>query len=81
MDGTRFDAWTKAWGATRSRRGALRLLAGGGLGALLARRGPAGTAAQEAQAVCRLVGEPCAAPASAAPAAPAGAAPATAGTN
>ena len=59
MDGNRFDAWTRAWGASRSRRGALRLLAGGGLGALLARLAPAEVAAQEAQAVCRFVGEPC----------------------
>ena len=60
MDGTRFDAWTRSLAGGRSRRGALRLLAGGGLGALLPRLAPAGAAAQEAQAVCGLVGEPCA---------------------
>ena len=59
MDGIRFDTIAKAWGATRSRRGALHFLAGGGLGALLARLAPSAAAGQEAQAVCRFVGEPC----------------------
>ena len=58
MDGERFDAIARRM-TTSSRRGALRLLAGGAAGALLARLAPAGVAAQEAQAVCRFVGEPC----------------------
>ena len=59
MDGPRFDAWTRTLARGRSRRGALRVLAGGGLGALLAHRAASRGTAQEAQAVCGLVGEPC----------------------
>ena len=44
MDGERFDAIAKAT-ATTSRRGALRLLAGGALGGLLTRLGPEDAAA------------------------------------
>ena len=53
MDPTRFDEWTKAIGATGSRRSALRLLAGGAA-ALLGRAG------LEAAAACIGTGEPCA---------------------
>ena len=59
MDGPRFDAWTRSLARGRSRRGALRVLAGGGLGAMLAQLAPRGAGAQEAQAVCGFVGEPC----------------------
>ena len=45
MDGDRFDALARTWGAARSRRGALRLLAGGALGAVLGL--PAGRAAAD----------------------------------
>ncbi len=47
MDGRGFDAFARRWGAGASRRGALRLLLGGALGAALAPLGlgPEGAAA------------------------------------
>ena len=61
MDGARFDPIARALGATPSRRGALRLLAGGALGSLLAL--PRVAAAQvwsEANAgSCRAPGDLC----------------------
>ena len=56
MDGTRFDRWTRAWGATRSRRGALRLLVAATAGAALGL--PAGRAAADHKAY----GAPCTCP-------------------
>lgn len=50
MDGQRFDALTKSLSST-SRRRALRLLAGGALGGVLAKVGLAEAAAQETAAV------------------------------
>ena len=48
MDGARFDRWTRLLAADpASRRGALRLLAGGALGAVLARLGAEGAVAQD----------------------------------
>ena len=59
MDAHRFDRLATRLAATPTRRSALRLLAGGALAALLPARLGARAAAQEAQAVCRFVGEPC----------------------
>lgn len=47
MDGDRFDAVTKALAGASTRRGALRLLAGGALAGALARLDPGGAAAQD----------------------------------
>ena len=58
MDGERFDAITRRLAAGASRRGALRLLAGGALGGLLARLGPQEAAATHAG--CRHNGASCA---------------------
>ena len=61
MDGERFDAMTRSWAASAARRGALRLLAAGALGAILAR--PRGVAAQVGIAAntgsCRATGDVC----------------------
>lgn len=61
MDGTRFDAMAKARIAgSASRRGALRLLAGGALGLARQRLSRSGAAAQEDEAVgCLHFGRPC----------------------
>ncbi len=45
MDGERFDRIARVLGTTPSRRGALRLLAGGALGGLLGQHRPEGVAA------------------------------------
>jgi hypothetical protein len=54
MDASRLDALAKALAGTGSRRAALRLLAGGLLGGLLAGRAPAGV-----RAACTAHGDPC----------------------
>ena len=61
MDGERFDALAKAAAGTASRRGALRLLAGGALAAILARpRAVAGQLGIAANAgSCRAPGDLC----------------------
>ena len=61
MDGERFDRIARALGATPPRRGALRLLAAGALGAILAR--PRGAVVQVGIAAntgsCRATGDVC----------------------
>ena len=62
MDGTRFDAWTKALAGNRPRRGALRLLAGGALGAALglpARRAAADHGCRHPGVICSRDGQCC----------------------
>lgn len=56
MDGSRFDDVTKVLTKTGSRRTALKVLAGGALGAVVARFNPTSAEAQDAEqhAVCRV---------------------------
>jgi hypothetical protein len=60
MDGSRFDAFTRRWGAVRgSRRAALRSLVGVGLGALLAGPGWSTRARKRRRKRCRKNGQTC----------------------